>query len=259
MKKGLFIQNLSFGYDEKADVLKDINLSLHPGEFVGIIGPNGAGKTTLLRCISGYLKPSQGQVLLDDTQIRKLSINQLAKKMALVPQHSALEYDFSVQDIVLTGRNPYIKRLQDETEQDYEIANDAMKKAGVYELKKRSVLSLSGGEWQRMIVARALCQQSDIMLLDEPVSSLDIKHQVEILSIVKMLTRYQSLTAICVLHDLTLTYNYCDRVILLCDNEVYAEGKPIDVLTQKNLQRVYDTDINIIQDGQHRYIFPQMS
>ncbi len=181
---GICIRNLDCGVGD-TPILHDISLTLNTG-MIGIIGPNGAGKTTLLRTISGYLKPERGSVEIDGTNVREIGVKALAKKMALVPQNYALEYDFTVLETVLMGRNPHKKTFEGDSMEDIRLARAAIAKTGIAHLENRSVIGLSGGEWQRMIIARALTQQSSILLLDEPVSSLDIKHQVGILSLVRM-------------------------------------------------------------------------
>ena len=249
-------KNISFEIDG-TQILKDVSFLFESG-FIGIIGPNGAGKTTLLRMISGYLKPTGGSVLLDGVNILKADVRTRAQKMALVPQNYAMEYDFTVLETVLMGRNPHKKIFESDTREDFELAAECIRKAGIENLKNRSVLGLSGGEWQRMIIARALCQQSSILLLDEPVSSLDIKHQVGILDMVWELTRKHGLIAICVLHDLNLTYNYCDRVLLMQEGAIFAEGTSADVLTQKNVEEVYGARVEIIRNGNGVYVLPVM-
>lgn len=252
------INNVSFSYTPNKHALMGVNLCIPPGNFCGIIGPNGSGKTTLIKCISGYLAPEGGQILIGGKNVKEFSTREIAKAMALVQQHASLEYDFTVMDIVITGRNPHVKRLRSETQEDYDIANEALKKAGIYHLKDRIVTTLSGGEWQMMILARALCQKADIMLLDEPVTGLDIKHKVNIMSAVKRLTREQGISVVCVLHDLNLAHSFCEQIALLKNGEVYAHGAPNTVLTKSNLEHVYDTKINIISQNGSTFILPKM-
>ncbi|MGI5849102.1 MAG: ABC transporter ATP-binding protein [Christensenellales bacterium] len=255
----IIVRNISYAYLPPQKALDNVSFHIRTGSFCGIIGPNGSGKTTLLRCISGYLTPDEGGVLIDDNNISCFSVREIARRMALVQQHASLEYDFTVMDIVLTGRNPYMKRLRGETRQDYAIANSALEKAGILHLKDRIVTTLSGGEWQRMILARALCQQADILLLDEPVTGLDIRHQVTIMSAAKRLAANQGISVVCVLHDLNLAYSYCDQIVLLKNGAVFAEGEPADVLTKINLETVYETKINIIRCSGGIFILPVMS
>lgn len=251
------IEHLSYCYDAKINALDDVSFNIKKGAFCGIIGPNGSGKTTLLKCISGYLNPPKGRVLIDDKDVRSFSTREISKTMALVQQHFALEYDFTVLDIVLTGRNPHLKRMQSETKEDYAIANAAMRRAEVYHLKNRMVTELSGGEWQRMILARALAQQASIMLLDEPVTGLDIKHQVAFLRSAKTLSAQENISVVCVLHDLNLAQNYCDQIVLLKHGKLYKMGTPKQVLTKANLEHVYGTKVAVFDKDGTTYILPQ--
>jgi iron complex transport system ATP-binding protein len=253
---GITGKNISFSIDQN-QILRNVSFDFESG-FIGIIGPNGAGKTTLLRMISGYLVPDAGSVMLDGADIRSIDVKTRARKMALVPQNYALEYDFTVLETVLMGRNPHKRLFEADTKEDYALAMDSIRKAGIEHLKDRSILGLSGGEWQRMVIARALCQQSGILLLDEPVSSLDIRHQVGILDMVWELTRKKDLIAVCVMHDLNLTYNYCDRVFLMKDGCVYAKGTPEEVLTRQKVQDVYGVKVEILRNAGSVYVLPVM-
>ena len=250
------VKNISFSYDGIQNAIDDINFSVEQGEIISIIGPNGSGKSTILKCISGYIRPHQGEVIVQNRNINDYSAKEIAKEMSLIQQHFALDYDFTVMQVVLMGRNPHIKRLQSESEADYDIANDALKKAGIYHLKSRSITSLSGGEWQRMILARALCQQSDIMLLDEPITGLDIKHKVNLMSVITKLSKGNKISAVFVLHDLNLANHYSDRIILLKQGRVYKSGVPNEIMTKENLESVYETPIDIIEYNNKKIITP---
>ena len=251
------IDDISYAYTPERNALMGVNVTIGEGSFCGIIGPNGSGKTTLLKCISGYLHPSSGAVSIGGQNVTTMPVRTIAKRMALVQQHASLEYDFTVMDIVLTGRNPYLRRMQGETAQDYDMANSALTRAGIRHLKDRLVTTLSGGEWQMMILARALCQQADIMLLDEPVTGLDIAHQVSIMAAVKRLAAEQGITVVCVLHDLNLAQAYCTQMVLLDSGRVYAEGTPNEVLTKDNLEAVYKARIRTFCDDRRTFFFPQ--
>lgn len=253
---GIQGRNIRFAIDG-IKILDDVSFDFDGG-FIGIIGPNGAGKTTLLRMISGYLKPDSGSVLLDGADIRGIDLRTRAQKMALVPQNYALEYDFTVLETVLMGRNPHKRLFEADTKEDYALAMDSIRKAGIEHLKDRSILGLSGGEWQRMVIARALCQQSGILLLDEPVSSLDIRHQVGILDMVWELTRKHGLIAVCVMHDLNLTYNYCDEVFLMKEGRIHSKGVPKEVLTQEKVQEVYGVKVEVLKVKNSVYVLPAM-
>ncbi|MEX1308027.1 MAG: ABC transporter ATP-binding protein [Eubacteriales bacterium] len=251
------IKNVSYSYDKRNKAVDDVSLCVEKGEFFGIIGPNGSGKTTLLKCISGYLAPHQGQVLIGGRDVKDFSAKEIAKTMALVQQHASLEYDFSVQDIVLTGRNPHLKRMQTESEADYRIARESMERAEILHLKDRLVTELSGGEWQRMILARALAQQASIMLLDEPVSGLDIRHQVAFLKSAKFLSQTEGFSVVCILHDLNLAQQYCDRIALLNEGKLHSLGSPKSVLTQNDLQAVYGIGVNLIKTKGETFVLPK--
>lgn len=252
------IENLTYTYEPPRLALNGVSFSIPAGAFCGIIGPNGSGKTTLLKCISGYMKPTSGRVTLNGRDVCALSVSEVARRMALVQQHAALEYDFTVMDIVLTGRNPHIGRLASETEEDYAIANDALRRVGIYHLKERLITTLSGGEWQMMVLARALTQQADIMLLDEPVTGLDIRHQVRIMGTVKRLAGERGISVVCVLHDLNLALRYCGQIVLLKAGKVFAQGAPEEVLTRENVERVYETPVHMLEQDGEKFILPAM-
>ncbi len=254
---GVDIRNVDVVIDD-AHILHAISLSFGRG-MVGVLGPNGAGKTTLLRVISGYLKPKNGSVKLDGEEVCALGAKPLAKKMALVPQNYALEYDFTVLETVLMGRNPHKKTFESDTPSDIALARECIGKTGIGHLENRSVIGLSGGEWQRMIIARALCQESSMLLLDEPVANLDIKHQVGILSLVRSLVRSRGMLCVCVLHDLNLARHYCDEIVLLKNGQVAGCGAANDVLTKEALEAVYDTKLMMIEGADNKtYILPEM-
>lgn len=253
------INNLTFSYDGITDVLDNVSLSVKHGEILSIIGPNGSGKSTLIKCISGYKTPASGQILINNKNISSYSTKEIAKTMALIQQHFAMEYNFTVIQMVLMGRNPHIKRMQNETLKDYNIAYASLKRTEIFHLKSRSITTLSGGEWQRMILARALCQQASIMLLDEPVAGLDIKHQINLMSTVSSLAKSDNITTVCVLHDLNLASYYSDTIVLLKQGKIYKSGKPKDVLTKSILEHVYETNIDIFNINGRMYITPQMN
>lgn len=255
----ILVSNITYSYAPPRSVLSDVSFHIRAGQFCGIIGPNGSGKTTLLKCISGYIKPDKGSVSIGGQNVTGLSAREAARRMALVQQHTTLEYEFTVGDIVLTGRNPHVRRWRSETQEDYAVAAEALEKAGIAHLKDRLVTELSGGEWQMMILARALTQQADIMLLDEPVTGLDIRHQVHIMSTVKRLAAERGISVVCVLHDLNLAQAYCDQIVLMKEGVLFAEGTPAEVLTRNTLETVYGTKINVLSDKGQTFILPAMS
>jgi len=236
----LEIRNLTCGYGAKT-VLHDISLDIKEREFVGIIGPNGSGKTTLLRAITRILKPQSGVILFGGKDIWRLSFRELARKIAVVPQDFTAG-DMSAEEFVLLGRIPYFGKIQFlESKRDFEIAEKCMTLTDTLKLKQHRMAEISGGERQLALVARALCQEPKLLLLDEPISHLDITHQVGILDLIKKLNREYKLTVIMVLHDLNMASEYCNRLILLNNGRIQKSGLPEEVMQYKILEEVYKT------------------
>ena len=248
----LIADNLVFGYGRGQEILRGVSFSLESGALAGILGPNGSGKTTLLKLLTGAARPASGAVLLDGQPVGSLSARALAQKMALVPQRSEVSFDFTALDVVLMGRQPHLRRFQSESAEDVAIARAAMERLGLSELSARRVSQLSGGEWQRVILARALCQKAGILLLDEPVSSLDIRHQIDTLRLVRELVRKEGVACACVLHDISLAAHYCDVLCVLHEGRVYASGAPGDVVTSKMLREVYGIAAAVTRDADGR-------
>jgi len=240
----LNINGITFFYDS-VKALDDITFEVNEGEVLGVIGPNGSGKTTLLRCINMVLKPKVGTVFIDGENILELDRKDIAKKIAVVPQNSTIRFPFTLFDIVLMGRTPHLGRLDRETPEDIEIAKKAMKITKTLHLADRLIDEVSGGERQRVIIARALTQEPKILLLDEPTLHLDINHQLEILELIKKLARKNKLIVILTSHDLNLASRYCDRLVLLNTGRIYSIGKPQNVLTRDNIKEVYNIEVEI--------------
>jgi len=238
----LTVRNLSYSY-HGFKALESISFDIKEGELVGLIGPNGSGKTTLIRCLCGILKTPPGSVELGGEDIDLMNRREIARKVSLVPQFSTTNFDFTVWETVMMGRNPHIGRLGFEGKMDREIVSWAIKTAGVEHLTRRSIQSLSGGEMQRVIVARALAQQSKLMLLDEPTAHLDINHQIEIMTLIKDLDEEKGITILVVLHDLNLAAQYCKRLILLNEGRLVGDGPPRQVVTRVNIRTAYNIDV----------------
>lgn len=238
----LEVDSLQFRYDEDL-ILKNISFSIQKGEFVSIIGPNGSGKSTLLKNLCNICKPSQGILKIDDVDVEKYKVKELARKIALVPQDTSIAYDFSVFDVVLMGRNPYIGRFEKEKDSDFEITKEALKATNTFHLRDRNINEISGGERQRVIIARALTQQPDIIFLDEPTSHLDINHQIEILSLLRKLNREKETTIVLVIHDINLASRYSDKIILMNNGEILSMGSPKEVITRSNIEKAYDLNV----------------
>lgn len=235
---------------EKNNILKDINIEVDNKEVVGIIGPNGSGKSTFLKCIYRVLKPSDGAILLDKVDIKNMTVKESSKRLAVLSQHNNYNFDFTVKDIVLMGRSPHKKFMERDNKEDYDIVNDALKKVEMLEFKDRSFQSLSGGEQQRVILARALAQQPQCLILDEPTNHLDIKYQLQLMRIVKNL----NIEVIAAIHDLNIAAMYCDKIYVLKDGEIIKYGNPKEVLTQKLIKEVYEVDAEVILNNERIYI-----
>ncbi len=238
------IQDLDFSYGN-LKILKKINIDVEKNEFVGIIGPNGSGKSTLLKNISNILKPESGLIYLDYKLLNKYKPRELARQMAVVPQETLINFNFNVYDLIMMGRNPYQDRWGRITEEDKRIVDEALKLTDTDKFKLKKVNELSGGERQRVIIARALAQKPEILLLDEPTSSLDINYQGEIFDLLSYLNKELNITIITVSHDLNLTGQYCDRIILIQGGSVFTSGTPDEVLTADNIGKVYKTEVII--------------
>jgi iron complex transport system ATP-binding protein len=223
-------------------ILEDVSLSVKKSDFVGILGPNGSGKTTLLKSISRTLKPHRGTILLDKADIYTLKGIDVAKQMAVVPQDGGIGFSFAALDVVLMGRNPHLSRFEMENEKDMAVARKAMTLTNTWHLAQRPVNELSGGERQRVIIARALAQEPKILLLDEPITHLDIINQLEIMDLVKDLCVKEGLIVLAVLHDLNLAARYCASAIMLKNGRVFSAGDIVDVLTGENIKSVFNVD-----------------
>ena len=240
------INNISFSFEQ--EVLKNVNINIERGKFYTILGPNGSGKTTLLRILSKSLNIEKGEIFIDEKELTQIKPKVLAMKMAVVPQSTEIEFDFSVQDIVLMGRTPHISRFRSEGEKDMIIAMKAMEMTNTWELRNKSINALSGGERQRVVVARAIAQETQIILLDEPISHLDIHQQVEIMNQLKQLNKSKNVTIIAVLHDLNIAAAYGDHMILMHNCEVFKEGDPEEVLTEDIIKKVYGLKVYVTKN-----------
>lgn len=225
------------------DALRGVSFEVERGDFVGIIGPNGSGKSTLLRAMSRVLKPEGGVVLLDGRDIWSFRSREMARRVAVVPQETMISFSFTAEEIILMGRTPYLGRFDVEGVKDREIARRAMELTDVTHLAGRFITEVSSGERQRVIIARALAQEPEILLLDEPISHLDLCYQAEILGLVRRLNREQGLTVVIVLHDLNLACEHCNALVMLKDGRIFAVGKPEHIVTRDNIKAVYDADV----------------
>ncbi len=238
-------KNIYFSYNTK-DVIKNVSFSLEQGEFLGIIGPNGAGKSTILRILCGILRPKTGDIFIFNKDINDIDKKTLAQKIAFVPQETHFALNFPVKDIVLMGRFPYLRAFQRESRKDLEATKHALTYAQVVEFRKRPINSLSSGERQRVVLARALAQEPEILILDEPTSHLDLHHQYAIMELLKKLNT-EGMSIIIVNHDLNLASLYCQRLVLMHKGCIFSKGTPQSLINEKTLNDVYKTEVKIIK------------
>ena len=234
----LKFSHVAAGYGDR-EILHDVTLSVEEGDFVGLIGSNGTGKSTLIICISGLLPLTKGEITICGREQSLLKSRERARLVAVVPQSYHVDYDFTVEDIVMMGRNPYLGFGKREDERDFEIVKNAMEATNTEIFRGRLYNELSGGERQRVILARAIAQQPRVILLDEPTSALDIHHQIEVMELIARLNREEHMTVLAVLHDINMAARFCRRIVMLRDGTVTADGTPEEVVNRKNMEELY--------------------
>ncbi len=245
------VSNISFSYS-KEPVLKEINISILEKEFTAIIGPNGSGKSTLLKLLGGILSPGANKIFFKDQDITKIKRKSLATSISWIPQDHSMPFSFKVMEIVMMGRHPYLPPLAFESDHDNQIARNALTLTDTLQFQNKSFNQISGGEKQRVLLASAIAQEPKIMLLDEPTSALDLKYQIQILNILKLLNETKNTSLILAMHDLHLASKYCNRLILLKEGKIFADGTPENVLKKDIIESVYEVEIDLIsklEDG----------
>ena len=242
----LEVRALHSGYDRRA-VLHGVDLRAGSAELVALVGPNGCGKTTLIRTITGIVPITAGDVSIDGESSAAIAPAALARRIGVVSQSGALPAGFTAFGAAMMGRTPHLRLLQWESRRDAQIVRAAMERCGSWELRDRLVDELSGGERQRVVIARALAQEPELMLLDEPTSHLDLQHQVEAFALVRALCRERGMAAVAVVHDLTLAAAFADRMVLMADGRVVADGAPGEVLRAHLLEAVYGVRVRVIE------------
>ncbi|MBP2071482.1 MAG: iron complex transport system ATP-binding protein [Thermoanaerobacterium sp.] len=247
----LNIDGIEFSYSS-VPVLKNIRFDIKRGELLSILGNNGAGKSTLLKCINKILKPHKGTIYIEEEDILKLDRVEIAKKIGYVAQRNE-NGRFTVFDAVLLGRKPHIK--WDVTKKDLKIVNDVINKFNLDKLSLRYLSELSGGELQKVVIARALAQQPLVILLDEPTNNLDLKNQIEVLRIIKQTVKEQNIAAIVIIHDLNLALRFSDKFLLLKDNSIYAYGGE-EIMTEENIEAVYDIPVAVERVHDIKVVIP---
>jgi iron complex transport system ATP-binding protein len=245
----LSAERLSYGYRATHGApgfeLHDVSLDVAKGSLTGLLGPNGGGKTTLVSLLAGVLRPRQGRVLLDGVDLDTMSRRQIARRVAVVPQETHPAFDYTVIEMVLMGRHPHIGVMALEGPEDVEIAHDALAATGTGALAERNYMTLSGGEKQRVIIASALAQSPDLLLLDEPTASLDLHYQLEIASLLGRLNHERQMTMVLATHDLNLAAALCTHVIMIRDGTVLAHGPTADVLTTQRIRELYGVEAEV--------------
>lgn len=240
----LRIDGIDCSYDG-VKVLEEVTFSIPSGIIFGVVGPNGSGKTTLLRCINRVLPPTRGTVMLGEDLLTQMDFRDIAKKIGVVPQSTRAGFAFTSYEIVAMGRTPYIGRLQVETEEDMTVIREAMESTDCWQLRSRLFSELSGGEQQRVIIARALAQEPRVLLLDEPTSHLDMGYQLQIMDLIAHLARERDLIVLAVFHDLNLAARYCQAVALLDNGRISYVGEASKVLIPERIKAVYGVDVVI--------------
>jgi iron complex transport system ATP-binding protein len=252
----LELERISFKYGEK-QVLQNVTLTVAKGEFFGILGPNGSGKSTLLKLIDGIRLPCEGEIRLKGIAPGKMQRKDVARLVAVVPQEASWVFPLTVEEVVLMGRTPHIGRFAFESERDLAVARSAMEATDILPFAARLMETLSGGERQRVLIARALAQEPEVILLDEPTSSLDIAHQIRTFDLIRSLSRSAGLTVVSVTHDMNLASLYCDRIALLEEGRLHSLGRPGEVLNESNISEVYR--VNVVVDHHPLTGLPRVS
>lgn len=248
----LELKNVSFSYGRRS-ALSDINLSFSSSGITSIVGPNGSGKSTLLKCINMILKP-RGEILLNKKKINEMPISEIAKNFGYVPQDFSSAFPVTVFDMILLGRRPYIGWSP--SEEDIEVVSKNISSLDLNDLVLRNVNELSGGERQKVLIARALSQEPNVLLLDEPTSNLDIKHQIEVMKHIRDIVKNKGLLALIAIHDLNLASQYSNEIIMLNKGKVFSQGKPQKVLTKENIMAAYHVNVAIHKHGDVQHIVP---
>ena len=248
----LEIKGACFSYGSRP-VLENVTMSIKEGEVVSIVGPNGSGKSTLLKCINRILKP-EGNILVDGTDLARVKSRDLAKLLGYVPQSINHSFPATVFDTVLLGRKPYVDWSI--SSEDIEIVSNIISLMGLKDMALRQSNELSGGERQKVFMARALAQEPEVLLLDEPTSNLDMRHQLDVLDIVRSLVNMKKTAAVMAIHDLNLAAQFSDRLILLENGKIYEAGTPAEVITVENIRRIYGVEVDIINNSRHLHIIP---
>lgn len=253
------LNQVAYAYGE-TEVLQDLSAEVFAGDFIGILGPNGCGKTTLLKLISGVLPCDRGSVSLEGRELKSWSRKAIARNLAVLPQETHLDFPFSAMEVVLMGRSPYLGTFQWERPEDLRIARQAMEQTDCWNYAHQDIRELSGGERERVFLARALAQEPQILLLDEPTTHLDLKHQAEILKLLRNLHQEKHLTILMVLHDVNFAMQACEKVWVMGQKKILGEGPPEAVLSPELMERVFSVKVDRVQSSRGRpWIHPDFT
>ncbi|WP_417392453.1 ABC transporter ATP-binding protein [Gimesia sp.] len=245
------LENVTCGYTRQ-DVLKQVSLIIKPGTVLVLLGPNGSGKTTLLRALFQLVEIRKGSVLIEGESLSQMSRKQVAQKLALAPQLESPQWPMTVEETVQLGRSAHRGWVQPFGVEDTSQVQAALQQTGLTELRQRKITEISGGEWRRTLIARALVQQTNVLCLDEPTTGLDLKYQVEILSLIRNLAHERNLTVILTIHDLNLASSFADQIVLLNKGEIAAIGTGAEVLTEARLTEVYQTPVKVLPHPEYQ-------
>lgn len=250
MKK-IEIKNIDFAYNGE-NVLSNVSTVVEQGDFIALVGPNGSGKSTFTKCLNKILTPKKGVIYLDEQNIADIPLNELAKKMAYVPQYEQKTMGLSVFDFILTGRKPYISWKPSST--DVNIVAEVIQTLHLQDIAMKDVNKLSGGQRQMVTIARAIVQEPNILLLDEPTASLDIRHQIEIMELLKKFS-LEGISIVIALHDINTAIKYANKFIMLKNKTIFAEGGK-EIITKNNIEELYKVKVNLVEQNDELFIFP---
>jgi iron complex transport system ATP-binding protein len=254
----LKIKNISVGYRQKK-VIQDLSLNFSAGEFCALLGPNGAGKSTLLKALIKFMEIESGEILLNNNNLQNLSHKETAKIVSMIPQDFQLQFDYKVKDLVIMGRFPHLGYWQNYSKKDEEITENILKQLDLIKYKDTNFSQLSGGEKQRVSIARSLAQETDVILMDEAFVNLDVNHQLEIMQILSGINKTQNKTIILVSHNINLASDYCNRVIMMKEGRIIADGKPEAIINEDNIKELFDAELKMIINpgsGKPNLIYP---
>ncbi len=251
----LRVSDMAFGYTSGRNNLEDISFDVRPGEFVALLGQNGCGKTTMMRCINKVLRINRGDIVVDESSIRSMTMEEIARLCTTVPADVSLDFSLTVRDFVSLGRTPFLKSVWWEDDEDERIIDQALEDFGIVEYSGRRLQELSSGERARVLLAKGVVQTPKLMLVDEPSAHLDIKYKVQVMELLKMLSG-KGMAILMANHDINLLTRFCDRILLLHEGHIIADGAPRDVITADNIRKVFGIEVDMVEAKGVPYVLP---